>query len=87
MSIKIRNIGHITQAWLAELDIFTQEDIKKTGSVQIYMQVKARRRVSKNLLWALEGAALDCDWRTVPPKRKQELLEELSKIDNILHRR
>jgi DNA transformation protein len=44
------------------------------GSVEAYQRVvQAGGHASLNLLWALEGALLDLDWRQLPEDRKEEL--------------
>jgi len=72
----MRNIGPTSRQWLAELEIYTVEDLKQVGAISTWIHIKARhpRRVTKNLLWALLGAELDLDWRELPAEVKADAL-------------
>ena len=72
---KMRNIGPKSAAWLRQVGLRTQEDLVAAGSVEAFMRVKrAGFRPSLNLLYALEGALLDCHWQHLPEERRSELL-------------
>ncbi len=72
---KMRNIGPKSAAWLRQVGLRTQEDLVAVGSVEAFMRVKrAGFRPSLNLLYALEGALLDCHWQQLPEERRGELL-------------
>ena len=44
------------------------------GSIVAFRRVEAQRPgVSLNLLWALEGAVLDVDWRDLPRGARDDL--------------
>ena len=46
------------------------------GAVDAFMRVKrAGFKPSLNLLYALEGALLDCHWQEVPESRRTELVQ------------
>lgn len=75
MSAKLRNIGPKSAAWLRQVGLRTQEDLAAVGSVEAFMRVKrAGFKPTLNLLYALEGALLDCHWQDVPEARRHELI-------------
>lgn len=72
---KLRNIGPKSAAWLRQVGLRTQEDLAAVGSVEAFLRVKrAGFRPSLNLLYALEGALLDCHWQQLPEVRRSELV-------------
>ena len=72
---KLRNIGPKSAAWLRQVGLRTQEDLESVGAVEAFIRVKrAGFRPSLNLLYALEGALLDCHWQQLPEERRSELL-------------
>ncbi|WP_244240816.1 TfoX/Sxy family protein [Luteimonas yindakuii] len=73
----LRNIGPKSSAWLRQVGLHTREDLAAAGPVDAYMRVRrAGFRPSMNLLYALEGALLDCHWQEVPEQRRQQLVAE-----------
>jgi hypothetical protein len=53
----------------------TRGDLAAAGTVEAFMRVKrAGFKPSLNLLYALEGALLDCHWQEVPDARRNELV-------------
>jgi DNA transformation protein and related proteins len=76
--VKIKNIGKVSRQWLYEVDIHTLEDLQKWGALATFRLIQARHpKVSLNLLWALEGAILNVDWRAIPADRKQALKQAI----------
>lgn len=76
--MKMRNIGKVSRRWLYEIGLHSLADLKKCGAMTAYQLIRHDHpQVSLNLLWALEGAILDVDWREIPEARKQELREQL----------
>ncbi|MEL1265414.1 TfoX/Sxy family protein [Pseudoxanthomonas putridarboris] len=72
---KLRNIGPKSAAWLRQVGLRTQEDLESVGAVEAFIRVKrAGFRPSLNLLYALEGALLDCHWQQLPEDRRGDLL-------------
>lgn len=72
---KMRNIGPKSAAWLRQVGLRTRDDLAAVGTVEAYMRVKrAGFRPGLNLLYAIEGALLDCHWQAVPAERRQELV-------------
>ena len=53
------------------------DDLKSVGSLAAFVRVKrAGFKPSLNLLYALEGAILDCHWQEIPDGRRSELILE-----------
>jgi DNA transformation protein and related proteins len=72
---KLRNIGPKSAAWLRQVGVRSLEDLQEAGAIETYMRVKrAGFRPSLNLLYALEGALLDCHWQEIPDDRRSELI-------------
>lgn len=72
---KLRNIGPKSMAWLRQTGVRTLDDLKSVGALAAYVRVKrAGFRPSLNLLYALEGAILDCHWQDIPEARRSELV-------------
>ena len=75
---QLRNIGPKSAAWLRQVGLRSAEDLVAAGAVQAFIKVKrAGFKPSLNLLYALEGALLDCHWHDVPEERRRLLLAEL----------
>lgn len=63
---------------LAKAGIVTEKRLEALGAVKVYIAVKhAGAKPSLNLLWALEGALTDRDWKEIAKTRRFELLTEL----------
>ena len=78
-AVKIRNVGPKSAAWLRQVGIRTEEEVKAIGSIEVFFKVKkAGFKASLNLLYALEGAVLGCHWTEVSTERRSELLLEVS---------
>jgi DNA transformation protein len=74
-ALKMRNIGPKSAAWLRQVGLRTPEDIAAVGSVEAFMRVKrAGFKPTLNLLYAIEGALLDCHWQEIPDERRSELI-------------
>jgi hypothetical protein len=74
---KLRNIGPKSAAWLRQVGLRSREDLAGVGAVDAFMRVKrAGFKPSLNLLYALEGALLDCHWQEVPDARRTELVSQ-----------
>ncbi|MCC6560414.1 MAG: TfoX/Sxy family protein [Xanthomonadales bacterium] len=82
MSSKIRNVGPKSAAWLRQVGIKTDDEVRAIGSLEAFMKVKrAGFKPSLNLLYALEGAVLDCHWTALTAERKGELVAEATARD------
>ena len=74
---KLRNIGPKSAAWLRQVGLRTQGEIAAVGTVEAFMRVKrAGFKPTLNLLYAIEGALLECHWQEVPEPRRQQLVAE-----------
>ena len=75
----MKNIGPRSQQWLAEIGIYTIDDLRQAGSLVTYKMLKERypKKVSLNLLWGLEAALRDIDWRDLTEADKHELKDRL----------
>ena len=75
----MKNIGPRSRQWLAEVGIYTINDLRNVGSVTTYKILKERypEKVSLNLLWGLEAAIRDVDWRELTETDKEELKRRL----------
>jgi hypothetical protein len=72
---KLRNIGPKSMAWLRQTGVRSLDDLKAVGSLSAFVRVKrAGFKPSLNLLYALEGAILDCHWQEIPDGRRSELI-------------
>lgn len=72
---KMRNIGPKSAAWLRQVGLRTRADIEAVGPVEAFMRVKrAGFKPTMNLLYAIEGALLDCHWQEIPDARRVELV-------------
>lgn len=79
---QIRNLGPVSQQWLDDVGIHTVEDLRRVGSVSAYAVVRRHeRRASLNLLWALEAALRDIDWRELNPGDKEVLKTKLAELE------
>lgn len=74
----LRNLGTHSEKMLAKAGIRTVKRLMTLGAVQAYVAVKrSGAKPSLNLLWALEGALTDRDWKEIAETRRLELLTEL----------
>ncbi len=74
-SAKIRNVGPKSAAWLRQIGIRTEEDLRKIGAVEAYRRVKlAGFKPTLNLLYSMAGAEDDCHWTALSEERKHALV-------------
>ena len=80
----LRNIGPISSGWLRQVGIRTRADLAAVGPVPAYLMVRqAGFPVSLNLLWALEGALRDTDWRALSEDDRARLRADLAAADEL----
>lgn len=73
-----RNLGPRSREMLAKAGIVSDEQLKALGAVAAFVAVKrAGGRPSLNLLWALEGALTNRDWKEVARNDRLSLLTRL----------
>jgi DNA transformation protein len=74
---KLRNIGPKGMAWLRQTGVRSLEDLREVGALAAYVRVRrAGFKPSLNLLYALEGAILDCHWQQIPDARRTDLVTQ-----------
>ena len=74
---QLKNLGATSVNWLRAVGIHSREELERIGPVAAYNRVRSRGiRVSKVLLYALQGALLGVHWNELEPQRKQELLTQ-----------
>lgn len=74
----MRNIGPKSAELLRRIGVRSREELSLVGVAPAFLMVRqAGANPSLNLLWAMEGAVRDADWRAIPSARKQELITEL----------
>ena len=61
------------------MGIQTVEDLEEIGVVEAYIRTKDAfpDQVSLNLLYGLQAAMLDMDWRQIPESIKRDLREQV----------
>ncbi|MFP3989407.1 TfoX/Sxy family protein [Streptomyces sp. E11-3] len=76
---ELRNLGPASARMLAAVGIHTVADLEAAGSAEAYRRLRGAGTpgLSRNLLWAMEGALLDIDWRNLPQELRAELLAEI----------
>ncbi|AJA46940.1 TfoX domain-containing protein [Clostridium pasteurianum DSM 525 = ATCC 6013] len=73
---KLPNIGNKVEAQLNEVGIETVEQLKKVGSKEAWLSIKAiDSSACINRLCALEGAIRGIRWHSLPSEVKDELKE------------
>lgn len=74
----LRNLGPNSAAALAAAGIDSPSALAQAGAVIAYLAAKRQEPASSlNLLWALEGALSNRDWREVAREDRLRLLTEL----------
>lgn len=75
--LKLKNIGETSADWLIAIGIDSITQIEELGAAEVYRRLRARFPVSRNMLWALQGALMDLPYNQLPPDTKRALLDEL----------
>ncbi|WP_313085690.1 TfoX/Sxy family protein [Pseudomonas sp.] len=72
--LALKNLGKTSAQWLHASGIHTADDLRRLGAVSAYQAVKTRGfSASRVLLYAIEGALQDINWKDLPNARKLEL--------------
>lgn len=80
---ELPNFGPKSQEMLEQAGIRTAEQLHKLGAIKAYLKVKeAGGNASLNLLWAMEGAISQRDWRVVAREDRLRLLLELDEAES-----
>jgi DNA transformation protein len=79
----MRNLGPVTERRLAEIGIYTEDDLRGIGAVAAYLRMRfvSPRSLSLNALHAMEAALLGCDWRDLDPGAKQRLNDAVAEAE------
>lgn len=78
MFSKLRNLGKASSQMLASAGIRTEKQLREMGALNAFLAVKASGgNPSLNLLWAIEGALTDRDWREVSRDERTTLLLQM----------
>jgi DNA transformation protein len=79
---ELPNLGAFSKRVLAQAGITRVSQLRKLGAVAAYRRAKqADRKVSLNLLWALEGALSGIPWQVVAREHRTSLLLALEQSE------
>ncbi|MBI3525717.1 MAG: TfoX/Sxy family protein [Betaproteobacteria bacterium] len=79
---KLRNLGKVSIEMLKAAGIETGDQLRARGSAAAFVAVKhAGCKPSMNLLWALEGAISDRDWKEVAKNDRLSLLTQVEVLE------
>lgn len=85
MISKLRNLGRHSQKMLAAAGITTERQLRAKGAAAAFVAVKrAGASPSLNLLWAIEGALTDRDWKEVARRERLSLLTQVEILEKKL---
>ncbi|MCA9041970.1 MAG: TfoX/Sxy family protein [Planctomycetaceae bacterium] len=75
----MRNLGPKSRKLLNQIGIHSRENLQQLGAVAVYLKLREQHSdVTLNMLWALQGAILDCHWNDLPLEMKSELKQQVS---------
>jgi len=75
--LALKNLGNTSVNWLRTVGIHSRDELAQIGPVAAYNRIRERGiKVSKVLLYALQGALLDLHWNELDPSLKQQLVEQ-----------
>ncbi len=76
---RLRNIGPKSTVWLEKVGIRTLDELKNRGVVRAFLDIRATGQpVTMNLLYSLQGAVMNMDWRDIPPDIKAGLRRDVA---------
>ena len=79
--IELKNLGKTSVQWLNAVGIRTLEQLHEVGSIAAYCKVRDRGfKVSKVLLYAMEGALIGKHWNDLDEEYKQRLLKKVDEF-------
>ena len=74
--LALKNLGNTSVNWLRTVGIHSRDELARIGPVATYNRIRERGiRVSRVLLYALQGALLDVHWNELDADLKRELVE------------
>lgn len=78
----LRNIGPKSWRMLEAAGIRSADQLRLMGAIAAYIKVKETGGTATlNLLWALEGALTNRDWKQVAREERMSLLVQLDDIE------
>ncbi|MDD7805801.1 MAG: TfoX/Sxy family protein [Endozoicomonas sp. (ex Botrylloides leachii)] len=85
--IGLKNLGKTSVQWLNAVGIKTPDQLRANGSVATYCKVRDRGfKVSKVLLYALEGALINTHWNELSSDYKTQLLRKVHHLSNHMNK-
>lgn len=82
MIASLRNLGRRSEKMLAAAGITTEAQLRAKGAAASFVAVKrAGCAPSLNLLWAIEGALTDRDWKDVAKEDRLSLLIQVEALE------
>ncbi|MFN9250267.1 MAG: TfoX/Sxy family DNA transformation protein [Brevundimonas sp.] len=78
---ELKGLGVVSVRWLGSVGIADEGDLRALGSVEAYARVRmaAAPGASLNLLYALEAALREVDWRSLPPELRASLAAKVGR--------
>lgn len=74
------NLGPISARWLTAVGVRNRRDLAELGSVAAYQRLKGHGyRVTLNMVYAVEGALRDIEWKRLPAALKARLKAEVER--------
>jgi DNA transformation protein len=75
--LSLKNLGNTSVNWLRTVGVHSRDDLARLGPVATYNRIRERGiRVSRVLLYALQGALMNIHWNELEPDLKRRLIEE-----------
>ncbi|MDB6063226.1 MAG: competence protein TfoX [Verrucomicrobiaceae bacterium] len=75
--LALKNLGNTSVNWLRTIGIHSRSELEEMGPVHAYNRIRERGiKVSKVLLYALQGALLNIHWTELDTPLKRSLLDE-----------
>lgn len=82
MTTRLKNLGQRSQEMLATAGIVTSEQLRTIGAAAAFVAVKrAGCAPSLNLLWAIEGALTNRNWKDVARSDRLSLLTQVEILE------
>lgn len=79
--LSLKNLGNTSVNWLLCIGVHDRHQLQELGPVHAYNRIRERGiKVSKVLLYALQGALLDIHWTELDTGLKRRLLDEAERL-------
>jgi len=80
---RLRNLGPKSVKWLAEVGIQDRSDLVKIGAIGACRRLyEAGYPVSRIMAYAIEGALMDVDWRSIPYEFREKIALDFKTFRN-----